>query len=480
MKHIFLVSAVSWLIGLMPLLAQSIPPLPPDAAPMPELAYLNVRGLQLTSLTRPASIVRVPARASFYTWNTTTNQWPSPILRTFTYDTQGRITQAISSDSVSQRPTTRQSNSYNAAGQTNYTLDETWDGTTWRNFTQSFSTYDTRGNATQVLNQEWQNGAWVNMYRSSLSYNAQGYRTQVIGQEWQNGMWVTTSNVEFAFTFDTAGRLIEQIVSTLDVASGTLLPGTRYLYFYAGTASLHNATTTQYRMNNSWVNSSQHINITRDAESRITYYENQQWTGTTWQITSRFTTTYGANNRDNILLVENQVNGGWVNNSRTTNIYDSSNELLLHAGEYWQNGSWHLALGFRFSVRYNATNDRIGLSSQIYDVNTRTYVNAQRYYYYNYQSITLGTRAAAFQGQATLHPNPTSGTATLTLAGLRSTAATSAKVLNSLGQTVLKAELRPRAGTISWSLNLNSLPAGVYSVHVRTADGSVTKRLIYK
>ncbi|GAA4026725.1 hypothetical protein GCM10022409_08330 [Hymenobacter glaciei] len=99
-----------------------------------------------------------------------------------------------------------------------------------------------------------------------------------------------------------------------------------------------------------------------------------------------------------------------------------------------------------------------------------------------YLSFVVGSPLAVTTGQLTartaLYPNPTTGTATLELAGLREQGPVAIEVLNVLGQPVQQHSVRPRQGQLTDQLNLSTLPTGVYTVRIHAQEGTVVKRLV--
>ncbi|KAA9338731.1 T9SS type A sorting domain-containing protein [Hymenobacter busanensis] len=85
--------------------------------------------------------------------------------------------------------------------------------------------------------------------------------------------------------------------------------------------------------------------------------------------------------------------------------------------------------------------------------------------------VTAATPAQLAQ-QVHLYPNPTAGQ--LTLQRPASWGATDVEVHNSVGQVVLRQLLR----AADTQLDVRSLPAGVYLLHLATPQGPVTKRLV--
>ncbi|WP_375437614.1 T9SS type A sorting domain-containing protein [uncultured Hymenobacter sp.] len=477
MKHFLLALALGYTLTPTLGVAQSEPPARPAVRLPVGSNLLDAQPPQLPTAARPATTVRVATRISTSIWDQNNSVWLAPTIRINTYNAQDLLVLATSSDSATQRPLSRTSYAYNATRQNTNYLNEVWNGSSWQNSSQTFISYDTQGRPTQYLDQEWANGAWVNKSRSQYGYT-QNYHTQFLSQNWTNGAWVTIAGYDDSYVFDAAGRLSEVTYIDWNSVTNTFVPSARFLHVYNGSATLNSGVITQNPMNATWVNAYYNTNFTRDAQSRVVYSENQTWTGTAWQLNTRANTMYAATGPGYVQLTERLVSGSWVNNSRYTDSYDSQNQFLGYSNENWMGNSWETSFGFRNTLGYNATNDVTRRLEQSFNTNARVYVNSRKYYYSNFQSITLATKLAVFQGQATLHPNPSNGSVTLTLDGLRTSALVSAEIINTLGQVVLRTELRPQSATIRHKLNLASLPAGVYSVCVRTAEGTITKRLV--
>ena len=99
-----------------------------------------------------------------------------------------------------------------------------------------------------------------------------------------------------------------------------------------------------------------------------------------------------------------------------------------------------------------------------------------------YLNFTAGSPLAVTTGQldarTALYPNPTTGTATLELTGLREQGAVAVDVVNVLGQVVRHLSSSPSQGMLRENLDLQDLPTGVYLVRVHAQEGLVIKRLV--
>lgn len=423
-------------------------------------------------------MVRRASRISTYSWNRNTAQWGPSIISTYSYDTQGRTTSVVSVDSASQVPRNRVTYTYNTAGQTNEYLAETWQGSAWQNTYRYLATYNAQNRVIEYLDQNWVNGAWQSTSRNQFAYNAQGHQTQTIYQQLTNNVWVTIDGNQYTYTYDAAGRMTEQQWATWNATLSAFLPTSRYLYTYTGTNTSYSSYDYQTWTNGAWLNESRVLNFSYTSQNRIAYYETQIWDGTAWQLYSRTTYTYPASGLGFSYLTEKLTGTIWGNQHRYTNAYDAQGTNLGFANETWTNNNWIIDFSFRYTIGYNANNDIARRLSETVDRNTNAYVNLSKSFYSNYQTITLGNKAKTQETAIQLYPNPAMNNTTMEMSSLRNVNEVQVTVLNALGQTVQQFTIRPQAGAVNHALDLASLPAGVYSVCVRTAEGTVTKRLV--
>ena len=70
-------------------------------------------------------------------------------------------------------------------------LYENWDSDSnrWVNTDQYVFTYDTEGKLTDAVFQTWQNGEWTSTHRTSFTYYVDGYLSSIISETWV-GAWV--------------------------------------------------------------------------------------------------------------------------------------------------------------------------------------------------------------------------------------------------------------------------------------------------
>ena len=104
--------------------------------------------------------------------------------------------------------------------------------------------------------------------------------------------------------------------------------------------------------------------------------------------------------------------------------------------------------------------------------------NGPRFYLNFVAASPLAVTTGHLDARTALYPNPTTGKATLELAGLREQGAVAVEVLNVLGQTVARHSVRPTRGFLTQTLDLRELPTGIYTVRIHAQEGTVVKRLV--
>ena len=391
-------------------------------------------------------IVSRPGRAVRYTWDTSTQAWSAAAgLETYLYDSRANLVQETFADSALAQPTHRTLYTYNAQNRNTEELYQQLRSGIWADAARFVTTYDAQGNPTQELDQQWQNGAWQTaqgyQYLNTYSNNV---LTEQITKLWANGVFVNQDRAVFTVVNGQWTELVQQS-------------------WQAG----------------AWENKNRISNIVWFdwATQKPASYLDQSWQGA-WVDELRFTNTYAPNGTV-MQVAEEHLGSGWALASRVTDTFDNYGNYLGLRFESWSGTAWDLEYEERDLLAYTATNDVRRRVSQRFDgSNGSSFENQERVNYSNFQSITLGTAPAALAAQTQLYPNPTSGTATLVVAGLKQPSGMQLDVLNTLGQAVLQRTTRPGPGLLSEPLDLRGLPAGVYSVRLHTPEGTVVKRLV--
>ncbi|PJJ47888.1 T9SS type A sorting domain-containing protein [Hymenobacter chitinivorans] len=389
---------------------------------------------------RHATSLSQPGRAVHHSWNSTNNSWTKATVETYAYDAQGRLTQEAVADSATQAPLYRSLYSYNGQGLNTEEVYQTWSGTAWLNTGRYAATYDARGSITEALYQEWTGSAWLTNdgNRYQLTYNSAGVLLTQVVQDFDMGTFVNSQKLTYSVSTNNEWTsMVEQRWE-----QGAWQDQARFTYTWHNWSKRQYATVLQ-----------------------------ETWQGQ-WQPATRFTYVFGANDSFTVTAEENVRGGSWQNFFREKLTYDAQHNNTEYTSEEWLNNAWSLEYGERTTRRYASTGELLRLLTQVYEPSrTASYVNSDLYTYSAFVLLS-NTGPAARNLAAEIYPNPTTGLVTLRWNG----AARSAAVLNLLGQTVRTVPLP--AGATTHALDLSALPAGVYSIRLQTAAGSVTQRLV--
>ncbi|MBC8081695.1 MAG: T9SS type A sorting domain-containing protein [Hymenobacter sp.] len=384
-------------------------------------------------------------------WDLSANRWIDGVAGARTYDARGNTAQIVYTDSATNAPLEKELYIYNAQNLLTEYVQQLWSVSTYENAERAQSTYDAQGNLTLDIYQEWVGNAWV-----------------------------TRNGVRFTSTYNPAGVLTSQVYESYDEGTGIWEPQGRALYT-VDASNRWSEIIAQRLSNGSYVNEERIVNITWYNWTKLlpSYYEVQEWdvASGTWNDSFRSSSTYQPNGSSVEISQYLAAPNTWINESRITSTYDNFGNQILDQSESWDNNAWAIFYSTQYLLAYTTGNQVRRTVEQSYDITLAGYENYSLTTYDNF--LTLGTRkATGLEVAATLHPNPTLSTTTLDLAGLREQGTVQAEVLSSVGQVVQVLTLRPRQGVISQELNLSTLPAGIYTVRLRTAEGIIAKRVV--
>jgi len=136
---------------------------------------------------------------------------------------------------------------------------------------------------------------------------------------------------------------------------------------------------------------------------------------------------------------------------------------------------------FAFDLQPYTATYQFNLNQQITGTATRT-LSKQENNHYRYQfnanpeAIVGVKEITASDIQLNIYPNPTSDMCNL-IYTLNNNEFVTVNVYNTLGELVYIESKNANSGTVMHNLNLNSLPAGNYSIQVSFKNNSITKKL---
>ncbi|MBD2723736.1 T9SS type A sorting domain-containing protein [Hymenobacter armeniacus] len=284
-------------------------------------------------------------------------------------------------------------------------------------------TYDTQGRLLQELQSIRSNGVWRPYGRSTYTYNALGQNTRILDESYFGSAYFADD--QELFTYNAAGQVATDEFQLADLSGTVFSPFQRNVYTY-NASGLRQTDVQQRYTNGAYVD---------DFRVTNTYTATPIGTPAAYQLASYLVERVGS------------TPGVWQPYSRGTETYDADGNLTVDLYQPYVSGA---------------------------------YVNDFRYLY-TYQRVLATTASRALQAQLAVVPNPaTGGTTAAALHYVLPTAAPVAvTVLDALGRAVLT--LPARAQSVGeHTLALPALPrgAGVYAVRLSTGTQSQTVKLV--
>lgn len=363
-------------------------------------------------------------------------------------------------------------------------------------------TYDAAGRVdTQTLTDSL---TGVLQSRQTNTYDARGKLVGYQLEQWLNGQPGPTTTVDY--TYDAWGNL------TRDASSRGVITEHNYTYDAAGTITSY----TQFGQ-------AQSGQVLQPGVRIQFTLRNGQWQSSTeeayrngaWQpvvTVHRFGWHNWARRQLSGRRVSDHSSIPWLPEQRDTVLYarsgpDSLSTVITEMPG--SAGSWDFARQrqLRFDARRTqvSTKERSiapdGSFSTFLDSSATTY-DAQgrlrRLQYYTSTSLTgipsptmfhiltmyYGPEVVTSTAQATarlpltLSPNPATRQLTLTVPMLPDAAPVQVDIVNALGQVVEQRRIRPQAGNLTETWNVQNWPAGLYVVRLRRAQGTSTQRFL--
>jgi YD repeat-containing protein len=328
--------------------------------------------------------------------------------------------------------------------------------------------------------------------RQVNTYDAQNRLVGVTG-EMRTSMFpapLTTSTYAGSYTYDAHGNLTRTESSTFISensytydAAGTITSLTRYTQQPGQPRQLVGRSTFTLQ-NGRWQSSNheEYQNGTLVRRRKIHRYNWQNWplrrlNGSRW--TDSLSTTISSEGRDTV---------------QYTRV--GTDTVVVRTSQFLYNGSWRAAAPYR--ARFDAPGNLVASNSYFHqDSSTFHYtaqhqLQCQRTWHYEFAPAMLaldlttyyavGTVNAAPPPAAprlTLNPNPAARFLTLTATDLPGRdAPAEVEVLNALGQVVARRRVRPSAGTLTETWDVQVWPAGVYVLRLRGAAGTIHQRFL--
>ncbi len=283
-------------------------------------------------------------------WNT--NVWENQSRYTYTYFPTKKVNQTTYSNWIDPKwnEFTRSTNTYNAALQLTSVLTEINFNSAWQSQSEVLYTYDANGHVikelnkhtngmslqnsrqrdskynasglvTEERNQNWNGSSWINVDSTSTTYNGMNQEVLSIDFLWKINQWENQSKVTSTY----AGELLSVEVEELWKNNAWENNTRSTLTYSAGLPALQ---TEELWQNNAWVN---------DSRSTYTYsggllsvITSQTWNLNAWINDARYTYNYDDKKRVQSMLLQdwNVISNQWDNSLLSEFYYNSACSAL--------------------------------------------------------------------------------------------------------------------------------------------------------
>lgn len=366
---------------------------------------------------------------------------PNVTLHRLSYNAAGKVTLLTSGDSLTGQLTRRQVSTYDASNRLVGVVDERWwtpsPSTTPPSVTNTHAyAYDSHGNLART---ESTNGTDTFVYENSYTYDAAG---------------TITSLTRYAQTPGQARQPVGRITFTL--LNGRWQSSTQEEYLNGAWALRQQTHRYNWR---DWPRRQLH------GSSSTSYYS-------TMPQQNRDTLRYTASGTDTLIvrlgeyLIPNQ---GWTPAATSRRLrFDAQHNVLM---------ATDMSFDLDSSALHYDTRHRVLRQNRYHqEINPATI--SHNYTAYYGPSVVTSTPRPSAQLPLTLSPNPATRQLTLTVPALPDSAPVEADILNALGQVVARRTLRPRAGALLETWDVQGYPAGLYVLRLRTAQGTTAQRFL--
>lgn len=336
-------------------------------------------------------------------------------------------------------------------------ISANWDGTVWVNFEKSTFTYNESGKAVAFLKENWIENSWANDLYDLYTYDDFGNLISGIRQIWESDTW--TNDQQYSYTYDANNNMLTGIIQSWEVDTWVNSYGETYSY---NASNLPVEYIVQLWVDNIWLNYSKYAYTYNDYNFVVSAI-GQLWIDNLWVNNERAQFTQNFYGGVQSALVEHWQIDSWMNYSLSTYSHDDYGNTLSAVLYFWDGETWAINQDSLIEISY--------------------YYNLYSEYFTGYLAeasyISIITDITKISDNSLLSfssfPNPSSSQMTLRINGIEDTKAeiyvynlTGNKVLDLYSGSLTK-------GDNNISVNVSSLPAGVYIVKLST--GTIHKFL---
>ena len=305
----------------------------------------------------------------------------------------------------------------------------------WVPLSRYFYTYYDFDSLKEEKMQKWdeQQSKWCNYFLKIYSYNALSQKTSIVSQSWSDSSWVNSLRQDFYY--NDKNQLVNEIVKAWNSQTQAWEYDFQYIYTYDVDGTLLSVLKQFWnRLESRWEDNSMVV-FKHDAKGNIIDRQVKFWDSDTHT---------------------------WLNSSRDTYTYDGSNRLIDYTNQMWYANSDHWYYCWRWSWKY----DQYGNLRErlFYNGDDTTWILGSREIYYH-SPVSMNSVVLQESQLEIFYPNPARNTLYSSLRG-------HIRVYNIQGQVVLEKDLNDKI------MNLSGLPAGIYTIELKTEGKRYLQKII--
>ena len=336
-----------------------------------------------------------------------------------------------------------------------------WNGSEWESEYRYTTTYGLPGNQTTVT-EDWDGNEFVNYSKFILTNDTVKRETTSTNQRWQSNQWVNQFSTRI--TMNTHDQIIH-IISVL--WNGSAWVNSRQLFYTYDTAQVLQAIETHDWDNNAW---SLFSNAVYEYDTNEVVSTLFLWEDPIGLVThSRQFSTYDS--LGNLLIWSSQdaEEGQWIDTWRRFFEYNSDgNEILNREERYSDSEGWQNS--DRTLTSYLTPELRQYIVRQVWD--TAWIGNDSTHHYYS-EIITGADQQKDEWGYFRIYPNPASGEVSF-VTSPDVNEPLLLRVYSTTGLLVLERKELDKTE----SLDVSSIPAGLYFIQIMNGNDQVVRRLV--
>ncbi len=330
-------------------------------------------------------------------------------------------------------------------------------------------TYNNLRMPTLMLYQEFVGSTWVNKERSRIEYDGYSNPTLEVSEIYTDGAWVITGGI--LFTNDVQnGKLIHQAFANYDVATRQYLPVSRTTYTYTGDGQM-SSFINEVLVEGVWINSTR-TTMTYASMDKMSTMVIDSWEDGAWVPQSKHEYEWTTNDSFTMNIYMWDVDSStYILAMRDVTQYDSHSNLILQTTEMGMAGMWFMLSGSKFDITYQGNTPTQQITQEW---NGTEFVNSTKEVFTNYLNLGINDLTATVM-DFDVYPNPASESLNIKIitTGL---SAVNLEMISMTGKLVRSEVVSNSSGPHSW--DISGLPAGIYSLRMVGANGSVISKKI--